>query len=46
MTVQELYDWAIEHGYENYRIIYDRHLGNILTKSDISIDNEYEFLYI
>ena len=46
MTAKELYEWAVEHGYENYRIICDAHLGNILTKSDIFVDNKDEFLYI
>ena len=46
MTVKELYEWAVEHGYENYRIIYDPHLGNILTEGDIFVDDKYKFLYI
>ena len=46
MTPKELYEWAEAHGYEDYRIIYDAHTGNILTESDIFVDNEYEFLYL
>ena len=46
MTIEELYNWAIENGYENYRIISDAHLGNTVTESDISVDNEYKFVYL
>lgn len=46
MKIEELYNWAIENGYENYKIISDGHLGNSLIESDISIDNENKFVYL
>lgn len=46
MTIEELYNWAIENGCENYTIIYDTHLGNSLIESDISIDNENKLVYL
>lgn len=46
MTIEELYNWAIENEYENYRIISDAHLGNTVIESDISVDNENKFIYL
>ena len=46
MTIEELYNWAIENGYENYRIISDAHLGNIVIETDIVTDNENKIVYL
>lgn len=46
MTIEGLYNWAIENGYENYRMISDAHLGNIVVESDIVTDNENKFVYL
>lgn len=46
MTIEELYNWAIENGYENYRIISDVHLGITVIESDIVVDNENKFIYL
>ena len=46
MTIEEFYNWAIENGCENYKIISDDHLGNPLIESDISIDNENKLVYL
>lgn len=46
MTIEELYNCAIENGYENYRIISDAHLGNMVIESDIVPDNENKFVYL
>ena len=46
MTIEELYNWAIENGCENYIIISDAHLGNSLIESNLSIDNENNLIYL
>jgi hypothetical protein len=46
MTIEELYNWAIENGCENYIIISDAHLGNTVIESDMVIDNENKFVYL
>ena len=46
MTIEELYNWAIENGYENYIIISDAHLGNSLIESNISTDSENKLIYL
>lgn len=46
MTIEDLYNWAIENGYENYRIISDVHLGITVIESDIVVDNENKFIYL
>lgn len=46
MTIQSLYEWAIENGCENYLIINDSHLGNLLSVEDIYIDRVNNHIYI
>ena len=46
MTIEELYNWAIENVYDNYIIISDAHLGNMVIESDIVVDNENKFVYL
>ena len=46
MTPKELYEWALANGYEDYKIINDSHLGNMLTESEIQVDNDYKWLYV
>lgn len=46
MTIEELYNWAIENGYENYIIISDVHLGITVIESDIVVDNENKFVFL
>jgi len=46
MTIEELYNWAIENGCENYIIISDAHLGNTVIESDMVIDSENKFVYL
>ena len=38
--------WAIENGCENYLIINDSHLGNLLSVEDIYIDRVNNHIYI
>ena len=46
MTIEELYNWSIENGYENYIIISNAHLGITVLESDILIDNENKIVYL
>lgn len=46
MTIEELYNWSIENGYENYIIISDHHLGITVLESNIVTDNENKIVYL
>ena len=46
MTIEELYNWAIENGCENYIMISDAHLGITVIESDIVADNENKLVYL
>lgn len=46
MTVQELYDWAVENNCENFNIITDSSSGNVLNKEDLYVDIINDWLYI
>jgi hypothetical protein len=46
MTIEELYNWAIENECENYTIISDAHLGITVIESDLVADNENKLVYL
>ena len=42
MTIRELYEWAVEHGYEDYTVVTEGRLGEYdVDPSDMSVRPEW-----
>lgn len=39
MTIRELYEWAVEHGYEDFSISVDGYMASII---DIEVDEKWQ----
>ena len=46
MTIKELYDWAVENGYENYKVFCEGNGCDNISLVYMDIDTEKKEIYL